>query len=317
MIKSVGIALGFICYSASFCFGQSDTITDNKPGYIFLNYTNDYFNAEDRYYTQGIQLEVQLPSIAKSPVRKILIKVKNETSSAHGLFIKHEAFTPTSIRSEDILYGDHPFGCALFIGENRVSLNGDKKVKVTSNITVGMIGDIGKCEEIQTGIHAATGNRLPFGWGNQLSRDLVLNYRLRFEKGFLSKKHLELLAFSDARFGTYHNDLQIGISTRVGKIQSFFTIINQHKKSKINLYMSGEVYIEGVGYNASMQGGIFSNSLYTVPSSSVTRLIYGANASLALTFKRWSITHYKTWRTSAFKDASNHGWGYLQIQHYF
>jgi len=314
--KSVPVFFIFLLFNSILGFGQTDTVTIEQPSYVFLDYTNDYFNGEDRYYTQGIQIEVALPEIAKSPFRKMLIGSKNETGSSQGLFIKHEAFSPTSIRSEDILYGDHPFGCAVFAGQNRVSLNDEKNTRISSDFTVGSMGRIGKCKEIQTGIHKATGNRIPFGWQHQLAADFILNYHVRFEKGLFVKKNIEFQTFADARVGSYLNNARVGIATRVGKIQSYFKPINQHKTSKVHIYMDGEAYVEAVGYNASMQGGLFSTSVYTIPSSDVTRVIVGASARVVLAFKRWSLMHYKTWRTSAFLNASHHGWGYIKIKYF-
>jgi len=45
---------------------------------------------------------------------------------------------------------------------------------------------------MQIGIHEATGNKTPRGWGNQIKNDLVMNYEVGYEKQLLQYKDLSL-----------------------------------------------------------------------------------------------------------------------------
>jgi len=296
---------------------QDEPSPIRDKGYAFLRYENDYFNAQDWYFTQGTRFELAAMFMQKSPVSKLLFSQSTETFRSDALFIQHDAYTPTSISSDTILTGDHPFGCAFYVGEKRLSINSNANSRLSSDIIVGALGMAGACKDVQTVIHEATGNPIPVGWQFQVANDLILNYHVRYEKGFLRKPGAELLAFGDGRIGTIYDDARLGLSGRMGKMRSFFEPIRKTGESRFRFYFQGSAYVEVVGFNATMQGGLFSDSEYTIPSSDINRVLYGASARVVLAFGRWSIEHYKTWRTAAFRDGRNHGWGAGEIRFLF
>src|ERR1700757_2774361 len=76
--------------------------------YFRLHYDNDYFTKTDEYYTQGITLEYAHPGIKKFITSKLLYQPKN-TAITYGLRIDNFGYTPTTLRSDSILYGDRPY----------------------------------------------------------------------------------------------------------------------------------------------------------------------------------------------------------------
>src|SRR4051812_49418585 len=76
--------------------------------YFRFSYENDFFQATDRYYTQGIQAELVSPSLQHIPVMRLLIH-PHSGSATYGVAVQHAGYTPTSISSDDILHGDRPF----------------------------------------------------------------------------------------------------------------------------------------------------------------------------------------------------------------
>src|SRR5580698_1859191 len=91
-------------------FAQKDSsdvkISTNK--FVRLNYENDFFTQTDDYYTQGIKLESIDPAFRYSPFMWLLPRLSNSTVQ-YGLSAVQDCFTPTSITSNTILYGDRPF----------------------------------------------------------------------------------------------------------------------------------------------------------------------------------------------------------------
>ena len=61
------------------------------------------------------------PRLKKNPLTKLLI-VPKENKNVLGLAVEHNAYTPTSISYNEILYGDRPFAASLmaktFAGSN-------------------------------------------------------------------------------------------------------------------------------------------------------------------------------------------------------
>ena len=78
--------------------------------------------------------------------------------------------------------GDRLFTAAFMLKSFAISTDPQRKSSFTSLLTLGLIGP-GACgEEMQAGIHKATGKKEPLGWGNQIKNDVVLNYRVSYEK---------------------------------------------------------------------------------------------------------------------------------------
>ena len=124
--------LAFVSALSSSARKDSVKIRDN--GYIFLRYENDYFNAKDWYYTQGIRLELAAGFIQKSPVTRLLLGQQAETFRRDAFFIQHDGYTPLSISSDTVLTGDHPFGCKFYVGQKRISINSNTNTRLTSGI---------------------------------------------------------------------------------------------------------------------------------------------------------------------------------------
>lgn len=80
----------------------------NSDAYMRLSYDNDYFTGTDKYYTQGINLEVVSNSLRKNPLNFLLLR-RDDKYTKYGIAVDHFGFTPTSIRSSEILQGDRPF----------------------------------------------------------------------------------------------------------------------------------------------------------------------------------------------------------------
>src|SRR5581483_7658278 len=109
-MKTTVVTLFFIFIYIPCAFAQKDSssikVSSNK--FVRLNYENDFFTQTDDYYTQGIKLEVVNPVFRYSPFMWLLPRLSTSTVQ-YGLSAVQDCFTPTSITSNTILYGDHPF----------------------------------------------------------------------------------------------------------------------------------------------------------------------------------------------------------------
>src|SRR6185295_17920049 len=118
-------------------FAQSQAINNtasfrgiNSEEYFRFHYENDFFTGTDYYYTQGINLEYVHPSIKLFPLTKILFH-SGRSNTKSGICIEHDGYTPTSIRHEDILYGDHPFAATLSLKTFVIAIDSAKQKRIS------------------------------------------------------------------------------------------------------------------------------------------------------------------------------------------
>ena len=328
-INRIKIILLFSVFSTSLV-GQSDTTTIiTKPlkteRYFRFNYDNDFFSATDRYYTQGIYLQLIMPFIKKSPLSKLLIPINKNALNYYGINFEQDGFTPRSIRHDSIYFGERPYASVFFVSHFLISINTEKKQRLSTSLDLGIIGPEALGEEEQKGIHHALQNIQPLGWEYQIASDYVLNYNVKFEKGLLVKKRIECIGFVGTRLGTLYDDVSIGTIVRSGWMQSYFKNLgmslsykNQNdsgeKTNKFQCYIFGKAELKTVAYNATLQGGMFNkNSIYTLPSQDIKRVVGIGYIGVVLAYKRVSLEYTNAYISPEFDGGLPHGWGHCCI----
>jgi len=310
-LKRLFSTLLFVCASV-FAFSQTDSSLSTRR-YFSYTYSNDFFSATDRYYTQGIHPELILPIFRKLPFMKILPQLSHSVNQ-YGLSGTQDCFTPASIRRDTILRGDRPFAATIFLGHFIISNDEEKKQRLTSEIDLGAIGPCAKCEEEQKGIHKMLVNIQPLGWEFQISNDFILNYRIRYEKNIFSKRFIDLTGLTELIAGTIYNNIALGAHLRFGKMQLYFA--NERSK-KLQFYGFAQGWVKAVGYNASMQGGLFSKSVNTLGYSELSPVVLRGSFGLHLEYKKLAIEYSRIFITREIKTWWAHGWGYINITFYF
>jgi len=279
--------------------------------YAALYYENDFFTGTDMYYTQGIRVDVVNPVLRYSPFMLLLPSLSN-SSVRYGLSAGQDCFTPTSITSNAILYGDEPFAGYIYLGHFKVSADNYKKQMLTAELDAGAIGSCAECEEEQKAIHrAVAGNVQPDGWQYQIGTGLMLNYKLRYEKALFADTAINLDAVGQINAGTVYDNALAGFALHVGKTQSYFS--SSHS-SAFQLYGNFQAWVEGVGYNGTMQGALFThNSIYTLPYNQLNHIVLGDSYGICFSYHKIQIEYYGTRITNEIVKGLNHGWGHLSI----
>ncbi|MBA3971585.1 MAG: DUF2219 family protein, partial [Bacteroidetes bacterium] len=151
--------------------------------------------------------------------------------------------------------------------------------------------------------------------------DYVLNYDLSVEKGLLNKKHLEFIVSGDARIGTLYDDFGAGGMIRFGKMHSYFSdpgLTRDKSADKFQCYVFAKGKVKAVAYNATMQGGMINrNSIYTIPSGDIARVVGTFYYGIVIAYKRFGIEYSKAEISSEFKDGLCHGWGRVGFNYCF
>ena len=105
----------------------------------------------------------------------------------------------------------------------------------------------------------------------------------------------------------------MGLFTRIGFFSPYFNDLGLQKnavKNKFKLYGVFKLNSKLVGYNATLQGGLFNTkSVLTVSENRINRLVIEGLAGVVVAYKRVSLEYSKTLLTPEFDGGLFHGWG--------
>ncbi len=292
-----------IDHSVSFRGIQSDS-------YFRFNYENDYFAATDENYTQGYNFELVLPVFKKNPLNHLFI-IPKESTAQYGLAIEHIGYTPNHYERPEIQIGNRPFAAAIMLKSFVIATDTIRKSRLTSSLSLGLIGPGAFGEEMQVGIHKATGNKEPLGWHNQIKNDVVFNYRLSFEKQLLTYRELfTLQGLSSVQLGTLFTNASLGFNTTIGIVNSPFT----NPKKGLALYLYSQPIVSVVGYDATLQGGVFNHrSPYTIPNSDKERFTAQLEYGLILQTRTLYIEFSRSLITREIATLGSAAWGGMKF----
>jgi len=292
---------------------SSRTKTSNY-NYLRINYENDYFTQTDIYYTQGIRIESVNPIYRYSPIMWLLPRLNNSTVQ-YGLAAVQDCFTPTNISLDTIQKGDRPYAGYIYLGHYKTSVDYYKKQLMTAELDVGEIGACAECEAEQKEIHKYGNNVQPEGWKYQIGTGLMLNYKLRYEKALFADTAIDLDAVGQVNAGTVFDNALAGLTLHIGKMQSYF--ISNHTTA-FQLYGTVQAWVEGVAYNGTLQGDLFTrNSVYTLTQKQITPIVFGDSYGLCLSWHKVAVNYFVTHITNEIQTGVYHGWGHLDITIYF
>ena len=281
--------------------------------YFRINYENDFFTASDRDYTQGILIEKVHPEFSGFPLMVILWHPAN-SNFKYGLSIEHNAYTPNQIDKYEIQYGDRPYAGVLLFKTFLIASNFETKRRISVSFSSGLIGPGAGGEQMQRTIHHWIKYTQPQGWHNQIRNDLILNYQIDIEKEIFDyRNHFSFSAFGAGRIGTLSDKLSAGFTTTAGNFRSFFNspdLINRH----FQWYVYDQLTGNAVGYDATLQGGIFNHSSsYTIANGNLSRFTLQNKFGIVLIFHSIYLEYYRTGLTEEFKTSIYHRTGGLQI----
>jgi lipid A 3-O-deacylase len=268
-------------------------ITLNREVLLKINFDNDILNNTDRFYTNGIRIEIISPTLRAFPLNFLMLPYRGSGMNYYGLMIVQNMYTPSTTKIGGILYGDRPYAAYLFLGNYKISNDPEKRFRQTSELDLGVIGPYSFGGFVQKSFHATVPtNNEPLGWLYQVQNDLVLNYNLCFEKGFVSSRSFELNVYGAPVLGTLYTNVGGGIRLRGGLLNPYFTNLGiskarfNRKMGLRNTQLFMSLYLEGraVGYDATLQGGLFNqSSVYKISSQGISRFVFEGNVGITFT----------------------------------
>lgn len=274
--------------------------------YFRLNFDNDFFAHSDDNYTQGLSLEYVHPVFEKNPINHLFPDFNGD--SKYGLAIEQVSFTPNVISKKEIQYGFRPFAAALYLKFFKTEILKESKSQLYSSLIAGVIGPAAYGEEGQAYIHELTDNWIPYGWQNQVSNDLLINYEIKHEHQIVRLKNLFYIN-SDLglRLGSMYTDISAGFTGVLGLYR--FNNSEKSTNRKLQIYLYGNPRLYAVGYDATLQGGLFSNSIYVIDAKDVTRLKGQLDYGLVIKNKSFYLEYTLSLISKEFRSGSTEGWG--------
>ena len=286
----------------------------NAENYFRLSYENDYFSATDYYYTQGISFELVDRKLKKMPVYRLLPSL-SAGRKKYGLSLEHDVYTPCSISSDAIIYGDRPFSACLFLKAFTTTIDSVKKRRVSASLNAGVIGPAAGAEEFQTEVHRVMPkNSDPHGWANQVRNDVILNYQVDGEQLLLAYRNIcSIDVHGMIRLGTLSDMISIGTTFMFGNFEMPFksTPVRRHG---LRLYMYDHPQLNIIGYDATLQGGLFNTtSPYLITNDNMQRITFQNRFGFGLSHKGIFIEYFQSYITREFKTGKEHHWGGVQV----
>ncbi len=285
----------------------------DQKKYFRFHYDNDYFTKTDEYYTQGITLEYVHPSIKKIPATRLLWKPFN-TQPQYGISLNLFGYTPTTITSDSILYGDRPFNANISLKIFSIQADEINRQKISTAFSIGVMGPAALGYEIQYNIHRWLKNPLPHGWQHQTKNDIIINYQLNYEKQLLSAGNNFLLnTTTEVRLGTLNDKLSGGLNFMAGHFNKRFLPPGTEKR-KAEYYFYSQGRVSFIGYDASMQGGLFTRKKpYTISGGDISRVTFQADAGIIVNFKKFYLSYTQSILTKEFRTGKYHRWGGVSV----
>ncbi len=279
MSRILIVALCTVCSVAQLYAGFLEKVLDvdtqvAHPDYHSTQFCveNDEFAPErtDRDYSSGIRFDWALFEMAKRADDAVRYR-------SVSYFFAMEMYTPEKTSEAQIQYDDRPYAGWSYIGM-RHTLHSDDAWTISQELSIGLLGAGSGQESVQKTFHVLKESMQAQGWGNQIRNELTLQYSGRFYKRFSYGEHFALIPYGAADFGTVHVRAGAGSYLYFGWLPKIIVPASdmlpltyyEDKKAaqrkvitpamfKTPLSFYARVEAKAVAYNATVEGGMFSD----------------------------------------------------------
>lgn len=281
-----------------------------------VSFENDLitFANTDRYFTNGITLKLQAPWISSMRVSSLMIPYQHAAVSKSSLILVQNMYTPTDTRYAPALKDDRPYASYLYLGYRRTSTDKSRKLEFSTELDLGFTGPYSPGSYFQTLVHKTfPTNDKPLGWETQIKSDPIINYSVGIDKIILEKDHLVLSAGMEAKLGTLYTQTGAVFKMLAGRNISPFNATAKNKdRWQYFWYLKTNGSI--VGYDATMQGGLFNkDNIFVLNSSEVSRFVATAETGLHLSYKDTGIELAQHFLSPEYKGGMFHKWGRISL----
>lgn len=275
------------------------------------HYANDTFTSTDYYFTQGMGFHYVSPYLQGSPLAIPLPDLGGPREVS--LRWTYEGFTPEEIDETAIQFGDRPFSSYMTLSHRNQVYAEEGAASLWAEWGLGYIGPAVGAREFQSEIHRHTGGKDPLGWRNQIRGDPIVQLELGYAHRLF--RHASLVdGFAELalRGGTLFSDATLRLRLRFGLLGAPLG-----PPEELRLYLWGSVEARAVGFNATLEGGVFNDSRYTLAANDIARLVTLAKWGVRLEYGPFGLGFSFAFTSREFRRGRSHAWGQLGLSVFF
>ena len=228
-------------------------------------------NRHDGFYTSGVRL-----------TRQFSLVPAGLGSDSVGWRIGQALYTASDINLPPQLVGppDHPYAGWLYGGLFRETRDGNGCYR-RIGLDLGCLGPCAGGRATQTMLHRVINQPKPQGWSGQVRNEVgaVLYADIALVRWQFGRQ-IDLRPSLQGRFGNIHTDIAASLMLRGGQLEPV------PDGSAVHTY--ARMQARAVGYNATLQGGFFSNDNPHVVSPK--RLVGEFEVGLRWILGRYALT---------------------------
>lgn len=306
-----------------------------RHAYAYFSLENDGFqirakDVTDRYFTNGVRVGMQSTAGQRNPFRRLLLhlpaSLESRPDHLYGFEIGQEIYTPrsTSQRTPKLYPYDRPYAGYLFTSWSLVATDRVRATRLTSALTLGMIGPVSGASEVQNGMHRHLKQKSAEGWVNQLRNDPVISYSARWEARPFAPIHpaFDLTASVETTVGTLTNSLGLGGMLRIGRFNDYFQSASGMYDDgasvpvrKIQVYAYVRPVFQSVLDNSLLGGGWLNGSrnYYALPSVELEHFYWTTEYGWVAVLKNFRLALTQCYRGKEFRTGAEHYWGKISL----
>lgn len=295
-----------------------DSLAHTNHKEFYLDWDNDIFASTDHYYSQGLHLFWTDPMFRKNPLNHVMLRLKN-ADNYFGIGLVQEMYTPKDIVDTLLNTIDRPYAGTLFLRSYFISSVPGKRLKLTTQFDLGILGPLSGAAQAQRIIHEWTGSTPPEGWDFQIDNRPYINYNLLLDFGLLTGQFFELNGISRVRAGNIHDDLRLGLNFRTGLLNNSYEGTNFLNKkysqhSKFTFTFFGNMHLNVIAYNATLMGGIIPPaSSFQFTFKDIENFIVDFRGGVEIAYNNVGLRTQLTWKSKEFENGEDHKWGTIAL----
>ena len=300
-----------------------------------VDWENDAFqirpkSISDRYYSNGIRIAHLNNYWQKWPTNYALLKLAPKDSRTYyplySFTIGQEIYTPKDTRTvgRPLYPNDRPYAGYLYASWGLTTTDPTGARRLTSSLTLGMIGPASGAAEVQEELHRFLGQFVPVGWGEQIKNDPVISYHVRYDVRAIPRfsSAVDIIGDIDATFGSLTNAAGMGGTVRLGLFNDCFqnptglySGAGGTATRKVQCYAFIRVGFRGVLDNGLMQGGWLNGSknYYALPAVELQHFYGQTDVGGVIAGKNVQFTFTQHVRTAEFVNALADQWGHFSL----
>lgn len=311
----ISTAIYGTAFAQDTAYNKPDTYRKSKITWqnLKIYFDDDFLNfagkGTDQYYTGGWQVDAYYTrNIPRKPIPDKLFLELPGSDNLYYYGIFRRIYTPSDISKPEIIYGDRPYASVLTVQHGLISSNPELKESLSTDIGIGAIGPMTYGSELQTWFHRSVGAQKPMGWGHQIKNDIILDYRVNYEKQVIApSENLEILTNIDCEAGTLADNIGVGATLVFGRFNNSFIKDNiqmlrrSDHQHKTIFYFYMHPTVRAVMYNATLEGGFFSQtSPYTINRNDIKYVYLQYDYGLVVFVRKVGFSYTQKLRTAEF-----------------